>query len=705
MLQQHTTSYYDNGGGLDLLTSPTKTLEDDSTSSLNADYSVTGGVGTALGSTIVNQVGSPGVPQPISGNPTILELFDYRKADGTEVQMICAGDTIYSDLNAPTARQTGLTADLIPDFEKIETQNSGEYALFVNGTDTNLKTSDGLSWTNLSIEQPTTPTTADFAAGALPAGDYYYYVSYGREIAGIIVQESELSDISTILTIAINRKIRVTIPVSTDSQVTCRILYRISPNSLGIAYRLAVISDNVTTTYDDNTAEDGTLEAEYDNQSAPLSPIVEQNDFGETLYVDASQKTDVYFSKAYLPWSVPTENLLIFDGPVLCLKRIFGAMIVGTDRSIWVINGALYDGAAPRRVSSKIGIINNKCAVGMASLYIMATDRKVYNFFPTDFSQDEIRLSNPISMKIDSQFSQISNDQLSKIKMEYFVKADQAKVMISAAIGGGQNQRILIMNEKQSILKNRPVWQVRSNIYGASIVQMTVNNTIDLYSGDYYGLIWKLEVQNQYGDGSEENGSVTSATATTLTDSTASWTVNEHVGKRVRIIEGIAVDEEGLVISNTDTELTIQTAFGTTPVADDAYTIGGYDSYHFTNWKSVNGSYDDMKQLHDFYSNLNTSQGSGGYTISVIFQFDFDQTEGNQEEAAITLTTTNTVWAAFIWGAAIWGARSVFQDRLRKYGRFRCMRIGIKNRKAGQPWQLNGFSLTTSDRGKLYRSA
>lgn len=704
VLPQFTTEYYDNSGGLDLVSSATKVLEDDSSFSLNVDYSIDGSVGTALGSTITNVTGAPPVPVPISGNPTVLEMFDYHKEDSSEIQLICAGTTIYSNLTSPTARQTGLTADLIPDFEKIESTSSGEYVLFVNGTDTNLKSQDGITWTNLSIARPTTPSAANFAAGVLPAGDYQYYISYVVESGGIIIQESELSEVATV-TIPVNRQIRVTIPTSADTQVTGRVLYRVSTTSLAIAYRLTTISDNVTTTYDDNVAEDGTIEAEFDNQAAPLSQIVEENDFGEVLYVDAAQKNDLYFSKPYKPWNVPTENITIFDGPIVCLKRIFGAIIVGTDRSIWIINGSLAQGATPRRVSSKIGIMNNKCAVGLSSLYILATDRKVYQFSPTDFSQDEIRITDPISMKIDTQFGQISNDQLSKIKMEYFVKADKAKVIIAAAIGGEENQRLLVLNEQQSIVKQRPVWEIRSNIYASSLVQMTVNNSIDLYSGDYYGLLWKLEVENLYGDGAEENGTVTSATPTTLTDSTATWTVNEQVGKRVRIIAGTGIESEGLVISNTATELTVQDAFVTTPVADDEYTIGGYDAYHFSNWKSITGSYDDMKQLHDFYSNMNTSAGDGGYPVTVIFQFDFDQDESNQETAAISLTATNTIWGSFIWGEAIWGARSVFQDRLRKFGRFRAIRIGIKNRKAGQPWQMNGFSLTTTDRGKLYRSS
>jgi hypothetical protein len=229
----------------------------------------------------------------------------------------------------------------------------------------------------------------------------------------------------------------------------------------------------------------------------------------------------------------------------------------------------------------------------------------------------------------------------------------------------------------------------------------TINGEAALYAQDNNGFIWKLDIPSNFGDGDEINGTITAATATTLTDSTQAWTVNEHIGKTVRILSGASDGEDGVIISNTATELTVPT-WDDTPSAGATYTIGGYDAYHFSNWKSVTKSYDTLKQMWFFLSNMNAS---GDYPIDLIIQFDFDETISNSVVLNINLQATNSIWGDFIWGESIWGAYSVFQDRIRQYGRFRAVRFGFRNRKAGQPFQCNGYSVSCQDKGLFYRGA
>lgn len=702
-LPLQTLSYYDLGGGLDLKSSPTKVAEADCTLGLNVDYSVDGAVATRNGSSIVNI--TTGIPAQISGAPTALAAFDYKRSNGTEVEVFVAGTTIYHDFSTPVAVVTGLTANLVPDMEFIVTNNN-EYLVFGNGTDTNLKF-DGTTWTNLSLPRPIASVASDNGAGTLGAGDYKYYVSFAVTVGGVIVQESQLSPVSNTLTLGASRQISITVPVCTETLLTgvtaqcnARVIYRISPTSVGVAYRQTTILDNTTTSYSDNTLANGTISADFNNQAAPNSAVFELNDYGQIIYVDASQKTDLYAAVAYEPWNVPVDSLVILDGPINCLKRCFGAVLSGTDKSIWVQDGN--STVDPRRISSYFGILNNRCAVGMGTLYIFATNNKFYTVSPTDFSQSEMRISEPYSVMIDPLISQITANSNSKICMEYYTKADVAKVVISCPISTSNNNRLIIYNETQSLIKGKPVWQYWDNINAAMLRQAKIDGEINLYSGDYNGFIWKLDDDTTYGDGSEDNGTVTSAGASTLTDSTATWTINEHVGKITRIIDGIGVDQFRTVVSNTATALTLDTAWTTSLNTTSKYTVGGYDAYHYTNWKSVLGSYDLLKQLWFIWVNANAS---GDYTISLILQFDFDQSTTNQETLNITLVADNAVWGSFIWGAAIWGAQAVFQDRFRKYSRFRTVRVGFMNREAGQPFQINGFSMSVQNKNLFFRSA
>lgn len=705
-LQLQTQHYYNNGGGLNLKYSPTKCPESQASLSLNVSYSIDGAFATRNGSTIMNVSGVPPIPNQIPGAPKTLLLHHYTNSIGTDIKLVCAGTNIYSGLVAPTSVVSGISGLLpYPDIEDFVT-NDDEYAIWGNGINENLKF-NGTTWTNLSLPRPAAPTAIDNGAGALGAGQYTYYYSYARTVTGVIVQESELSPAGSV-TIGAGRQTQVTLSVCSESLLTgvtaqcnARVLYRISPTSSGIPYRLATIADNVTTIYNDNSLADGVIEAEDDNQTTPKSKVFEEN-YGKLVSVDAAQPTDYLVSKAYKPWISPETSRTILDAPIVCIKRAFSVLIIGTTKSIWVINGDP-ETAAPRRVSSAVGILNNRCAISQDTgiLSILATNNKIYPLTATDFSQNEIRFSDPLSLYIEPLLAQMNLTQTEIPCMADYTTADVSQIILSAPFSVSTNNRLIIYNDTQSLLNKDACWEVHDNINASALKQMTIGGVQNLYSGDYNGFLWKLDDNSIYGDGSEDNGTVTSATGTTLTDSTKTWVVNEHVGKIVRLIGGYGVDQSQTIISNTATTLTVA-VLSPVPNTTTTYTIGGYDAYHYSNWKSVLNSYDALKQLWYIGYNVNAS---GNYPIKMIVQFDFDQSISGQSEVEINLRSGNAVWGSFIWGAAIWGAQEVFQDRESVGGRFRAIRVGFLNRQAGQPFQVNGFSISAQDKGLLYRSA
>lgn len=700
-----TKSFYDLGGGVDLKTSATKAAEDAATSCLNVDYSADGAVKSRNGSTIQNVSG--GIPAQMSGAPRTLAIYDFHKSDGTEKIIIVTDDGyIKTGVTTPTNEVTLASAGNIPDLEFVVTGDD-EYLIYGDGVNTNLKY-DGTTWTNLSLPRPVAPSAALGAAGAL-TGDYTYYVSYARTVGGVIVQESELSPISNTIT-ATSDRITVTFTACSETlqtgvtaQCNARVLYRNSATD-GVVYRLTTITDNTALTYDDNITDAdlaaGGIEAEFDNQATPKSAVFELDDYGQVWYRDEAKKTDLYVSKAYKPWTAPDTNFDILDAGVTCIKRCFGTLIFGTERSLWVQNGS-FDTTDSRKFSSKIGILNNRCAAGESILYIVASNRKVYSITPTDFSQNEMRLSDDLSYIVGPLFEQITPAALSGICIEYYTRANVAKLAVCLPIGEVTNNYVLIYNETQSLIKRKAVWQPWNNWNVSAIKQMTVNNEINIYSGDYNGFIWLLDDPTTNGDGTEQNGTCTSSTNNTLTDTTQSWTVNGLVGSIVRITSGYGINQARTVISNTSDTITVDSNWTNNPNTSSVFTVGGYDCYHYTNWKFVLSSYEVLKQLWFIWVNANAS---GSYTIELITQYDFDTTTDNQDSLNITLQSANAIWNDFIWGNAIWGARSVFEDRFRQFARFRAIRFGFSNRLAGQPFQINGVALSAQNKQLFFRS-
>lgn len=698
-IRLQTKEWYNNSTGLNLRDSPTKVPETDASLSLNIDYSVDGAFTTRNGSTMKNK--GHQLAQ-LNG----LGMFDYRKSDGTQVNVLQNGSIIYESLINPAPTITGLNASAFPDME-FQVTADDEYLIWGNGIDNNLKF-DGTTWTNLSLPQATpAPIAVDGGGGSLAAGEYSYYVSYARVVSGVIAQEGELSEISNTVNIAASHSIDLTIPVCSESlatgvtaQCNARVLYRISPTSAGVAYRIAIIANNSATMYTDDDPVDGAIEADFTNQASPKSAIFEES-FGCMYFVDASRSTDLYESKPNQPWTSDATNFEIYDGPIQCVKRIYGVLFIGTDRSIWIKTGRNADSEA-KRISSVVGILNNRCADGLSYLYILATNYKVFKISPTDFGFEQVRLDTPLSDKIQSLFNTITRSLSQYVALKYYTVAENSNVYISCPLVAPNNDSILVYNETQSDSANQPVWQYYNHLNAATLQMFTIDGRANMYSQDYNGFVWKLDDGSLIGDGAEVNGLTTSATATTLTDSTQSWVVDDYIGVKVMALDSSGEFQTATIVSNTATELTVVAWPNGTPGDGNFYTIGGYQNYHYTNWKSVTDSYDTLKQLWFIITNMNAS---GDYTIQLIVQFDFDQTISNQITLNINLQAANTIWGEFDWNDAVWGAFAVFQDRILRSGRFRCVRFGFRNYKAAQPFQCNGFSISCQDKKLFYRSA
>lgn len=759
-------NYNDLSGGLDLKSSPTKTPENKATNSLNVDYSTDGAVFTRLGTERVNDTQSDQL--------RTLAFYDYKKSDGTAVQVIAQGTTLKSGLSSLTTMVSGLDDSVIPDFEFFVTPDN-EYLIWGNGIDPMLKY-DGTTWTNLFIEAPANPTVSDAGGGSLAGGDYSYYMAFVRYDVGtgVIQQYSDLNPVAQDITIAASHDIDIDRPASPDTQSNGWVIYRKSPTSAGVYYQLVDGSDEpviipiATTTYTDSIDTDGTIEAQFDNQPPPNTAVFEEF-LGRMYYAEGP---DLRYSKFNLPWAVPTENDAILSGGINCLKRVYNQLVISTSNAnLWYLGGdiEIFD---PQRISSEIGILNNRCAVGDAQLYIFATNRKVYYIRPTDFEQSQIRINEPLTIEVDPYLKAITGSHLENVNMAYYSKANVAKVMISLPVGVTTNDQILIFNETQSQQQKDPCWQIWDNIRASAIGMFNINGEQALYSGDFNGFIWEIDSETFDGDGAEINGTVTAATSTTLTqllisstatsggspneledtavdfeadivtgdwltttggtgsgqnvqvvsivdshnitvtpnwgtipDATTTYTIGPFepsalIGINVRLVEGTGDGQNAIISANTNTTLTFP-AMTTTADTTTVFSVGSYVNYHFMNWKSVTGDYDALKQLWLLMFNLNAA---GDYNIDLIIQTDFDTSESNSVILLLNLSAANAIWGEVTWGEFIWGAFSVFQDVLRVNQRFFAIRIAIRSKKAGQPFQLNRFGMSVQSKETFFKS-
>ncbi len=79
-------------------------------------------------------------------------------------------------------------------------------------------------------------------------------------------------------------------------------------------------------------------------------------------------------------------------------------------------------------------------------------------------------------------------------------------------------------------------------------------------------------------DAPGDDGSVSSATASTLVDSSKAWGANAWVGNTVYITSGTGAGQQRAIVSNSENALSVSPAWQTVPNSSSKYTIGGVNS-------------------------------------------------------------------------------------------------------------------------------
>ena len=185
------------------------------------------------------------------GTSRVIGAYRYYKNSTSTKQQIIAYSTTLK-LGSDTAGTfaniaTGLTADL-----RWTWLTYKDLAYGFNGTNNNQVYDGTNNCVAMGVPIPTAPTLAIGAAAGL-TGAYYYKVTY--EIDSY--QEGTASAASLVINPS-NEKVTVTIPVSTNTRVGARIIYRTTAGG-AIYYKLTRVANNTDATYTDSTA-DGSLD-------------------------------------------------------------------------------------------------------------------------------------------------------------------------------------------------------------------------------------------------------------------------------------------------------------------------------------------------------------------------------------------------------------------------------------------------------------
>jgi hypothetical protein len=238
-------------------------------------------------------------------------------------------------------------------------------------------------------------------------GAYTYKVVYVSKYG----QLSNAGPASVSVTAASNASIELSrIPVSPDTQVTTRRIYRTVGNG-SVWLFLDEILDNTSTTYSDTVA-DGSLSNETapqagdysdDNSVPPNCGIVYAWKKTILMAGDPQNPYTLYYSEDAESESFPLINALDMDAKITAIYETYAGAVIETETGKWQLIGDNPDFSFDKIVHG-MGCVGRRAA-GNARLIGYSVDRDGMRLF--DLSQTQ-KISEPIRDKYDADIDKVN---------------------------------------------------------------------------------------------------------------------------------------------------------------------------------------------------------------------------------------------------------------------------------------------------------
>jgi len=168
-------------------------------------------------------------------------IHGIRQHLGSPLMMVKSGQRLFDNFTeiASNLNSTGLMSGL----------SFGDYFYSIDTSTAKVYNRTAGTVQKWGLDPPATPCVAVVGGVGVLNGDYYYKVTF---MSGLL--ESAPSPFSAQVSPALEEVDLSSIPISTDSQVTGRRIYRMGGTTTEY-YLVALIGDNVTTDYTDNVAD------------------------------------------------------------------------------------------------------------------------------------------------------------------------------------------------------------------------------------------------------------------------------------------------------------------------------------------------------------------------------------------------------------------------------------------------------------------
>lgn len=660
---------------------------------LNMYYDSRGGRKTRRGYTKLCNIGEAS---------QINTIYDYVKANGTQVTLVAAGTKIFqrTGAGAITTIKSGLTNN-VP--WQMTTYMDRVY--MANGTDAYI-CYDGTSCFNVGISPPANaPVVADRAGGSLAAGEYHYYYTFYNSAEGWESNPHGLEAAAPSDTVAGapgNATIRITLEAKADANDKVD-YYRIYRTAVGVATGLHMIAQLDYATYepvagtgfyDDTGDADGTLDLEYDNDKPVaggkrfvnfldrLYLLINDSDAGPILcYSKNDMKSHAWPVDYFLP--VPADGS---NGEWLSTFRSFPVVYTGKGGYI-LDNDPVATATTPAgwlKQFSDVGLQGTFCSCETDQFVAYLSRNGFWASKPTPYSESDIRKEH-IGKDIAVSHSEINFAYSSKIRTTSYETDIVKHIYWAVPTGTSTSVDYIYVFDYSS--GQWTIYEFDHTVTAWGKLWYATEQR--LFFGDPNGNIWLFD--EGWADGVNTTAGAlygspsVNAGAADLTDSTQSWTVNQFAGCYITIISGPGAGEKKLIASNTATIITCA-AWTTTPTTASVYAICYSEKFCEEFWNSMQAPevYKRMRWIKAYMD------AEGEATVTVSARKDMsEESLGSQ-----TLVQTSGYGTFPITFPVTFGTGATTDiARLRFSGKFHFATFKFHNARPGEYFGLDGYTV------------
>lgn len=562
-------------------------------------------------------------------------LYTRHNNSGSETMVAWFGGTLYACTGTSTFTTIGSAQSVYTAGQRVYADEYENYIFFGNGASTPYKYNG--DFTRHGVPAPTTTmAVATAPTGSVLTGGYYYAVTY----VNTNLVEGDISPLTSTLTVA-TQNIRLTsIPVAPASfGVGTRYLYRTAAGGSQLK-RLATISDNSTTTYDDGIADASLGANAPTDQGEPPNYSAICYHQGRLFVIDPADN-DVKYSEIGNPYVFKADSFeIVGDNTVdipIGLAVYDNSLVVFCKRNPWLIYMPSTDPSDWRvlRIRSNFG-----------------------SYCP--FSS--FRYENKV------MFGAVQNDKFSGFAaIEGQTVTPSASLLTSTALG----------SELQSNLIEPDIFLIQESAM-RSITSMVYQN--------------KAYIAVPYGDGQTTNNRIyvfDFALGRLDRKQKTSWVPWSGLNAAQFTVYGNNL----YYASSTATGFVYK--MNQTTYADDGSAI---NSYYWT--KEYSGLPGDENTHKDFRHAQVFFEKSGAYYMGFTAKVDSDSGSGNT--SSIDLDPGGSLWGSMVWGRDPWGGGATDGEVRQYLAPMRGKRIQFKfsnQNTVNQKFRVVGMNYVYNNKG------